>query len=85
MEKLTYVRRRPQGGVPEITDIPIHETGSVWDREWSAFMVVIEPCSSVKADFSDPASAADGLEVLKIVDRLYDCASRVAPQDAVVG
>jgi predicted dehydrogenase len=84
-EKLTYVRRRPQGGIPEIREIPIHETESVWDREWGAFMKVIEPGSSVRDDFSEPASLADGLEVLKIVDRLYVCASRAPLQDAVFG
>jgi predicted dehydrogenase len=84
-EKLTCVHRRPLGGVPEITEIPIHETGSVWDREWSAFMEVIEPGSSARDEFSEPASVADGLEVLRIVDRLYNCASRAALQDAVVG
>lgn len=83
-EKLTYARRRPEGGEPELTDVPIHVTGNVWDREWDAFMELIQPCSSVQANFSEPASAADGLEVLKIVDRLYDCASGMTLPDAVI-
>jgi len=83
-EKLTYVRRRPEGGKPEVIEIPIDCCDSVWDREWSAFMDRIHPDASPQADLSEPASAADGLEVLKIVSRLYDCALDNAVPDAVL-
>lgn len=73
-EKLTYARRRPAGGAPEITEIPFSDTGNVWDREWGSFMQLIAPDEFRAANVSEPASAADGLQVLRIVDQLYNCA-----------
>ncbi|MGD0096243.1 MAG: Gfo/Idh/MocA family oxidoreductase [Terracidiphilus sp.] len=73
-ETLTYARRRPAGGAPEITEVPFCDVGNVWDSEWGAFVEAIAPSPCPAADFSEPASATDGLQVLRIVDRLYDYA-----------
>jgi predicted dehydrogenase len=78
-EALTHVRRRPEGGVPETTVVSLANPGNVWDREWNAFMATIRPdCAGVDG-ISEPTSAAGGVEVLRVVDRLYGQARNEAP------
>jgi len=70
-ETLTHVRRNPEGGVPETTEIVLGDCANIWDREWNAFMAKLQPECAEGADLSEPTSVSGGLEVLRIVDRLY--------------
>jgi predicted dehydrogenase len=78
-ERLTHVRRRAEGGVPETSVVPLADPGNVWDREWNALMATIRPDCASPGEISKPTSAAGGVEVLRIVDRLYDHARNEEP------
>ena len=80
-EMLVETHRNPQGGVPEVVTTPFEDTAHVWDHEWQAFVAAVFPDAPAGAEFSQPANLADGCEVLRIAQQVYDEArKRVAPQ-----
>ena len=83
-EKLMHIRRNPEGGVPDMTEVSLGDTSDVWAREWNAFIGTIQPDPSGVTQDSQSATAVEGLEVLKIVERLYDCARSGEAASSVV-
>jgi predicted dehydrogenase len=77
-EKLLLTTRRPEGGVPIARELPLDysEVGQdVWSREWQAFVCLARPCDS-NFPVTSPASALDGLAVLRIVHKVYESGRR---------
>lgn len=67
--RLTLLRRRSQGGVPEIEEIAC-EARDVWADEWAAFVEAIAPSGASECS-AESANATDGLEALRVVQRIY--------------
>jgi predicted dehydrogenase len=76
-EQLILTERRAEGGVPVIRDLSSNYAESlseqdVWAREWQAFVSTVRPIYSSRLSGTSPARALDGLEVLRIVNKVYD-------------
>lgn len=76
-EKLVLTERRPEGGVPTIQELRLDSPESVsgqdvWAREWQAFVSTVCPICDPNPSITLPASGHDGLEVLRIVQQVYE-------------
>ena len=74
-EKLILTTRRREGGVPLVEEIPSSSFAGeqdVWTREWDAFVSVVRPNSGRGLPVTPPASALDGLQILRIVHKVYE-------------
>jgi predicted dehydrogenase len=74
-EAVTLIERRPEGGAPRIRELPVGSSAAeldVWSREWQAFMSIVRPLRHRNTPFTSPASGLDGLEVLRIVHKVYE-------------
>src|SRR3989338_3802348 len=64
-ETLTYGKRKPEFGVPDIEVLKFPGADGSWEREWEHFAGAIEGNTGVSG------SAADGLAANKLVEAVY--------------
>ena len=72
-ERLTVVRRRPQGGVPDTTERAFPGEDGSWAAEWADFVAATSSGEVTRG------SAADGLAAMRMIDALYRSARAGAP------
>jgi predicted dehydrogenase len=72
-ERLNVVRRRLEGGVPEIEEFAFDGEDSSWQREWEDFL------DAVLEGREPLGSANDGVVAMKMLDALYRSHAAYAP------
>jgi predicted dehydrogenase len=77
-EKMVETRRNPKGGIPEVIETGFDGSASVWDREWDAFMAAARPSPESESNVLQCASIADGLEVLRTTQQIYERVRQMA-------
>ena len=65
VETLTWARRKPESGPPDIKTFEFPEEDQSWIAEWRDFL------NSIKTNQPPLGSGADGLAALTIIDQIY--------------
>ena len=64
-ERLVRARRRPGGGVPELSEWAVTDPERAWEAEWADF------AGAIAAGTPALTTALDGYEVARLVDAVY--------------
>jgi predicted dehydrogenase len=65
VETLTVVRRKPEGGVPDLETLRYEGEDDSWKLEWADFMRGVQGSSAMLG------SADDGVAAMRMLDALY--------------